>query len=181
MPIEVIKPGLATTVQDRGREGYYHVGVPPSGGLDQFSLVAANLLVGNEPGAATLECAYQGPQLRFTEDALVAVTGAEIEPKLEGEAQPGWTSFAVSEGDLLTFGHLKRGARIYIAVAGGLDVPEVLGSRSTYALGRARRLRRPHAGGRRRAGDRVAPGDGEAGGRCPRSSVPTCRASSRSA
>lgn len=135
MPIEVIKPGLSTTVQDRGRTGYYHVGVPPSGGLDQFSLVAANLLVGNAEGAATLECAYMGPELRFTEPAVVAVTGAEIEPKLGGEAQPGWTSFAVSAGDVLTFGHLKRGARMYLAVAGGIDVPQMLGSRSTYALG----------------------------------------------
>ncbi|HYM58019.1 MAG TPA: hypothetical protein VES79_08650, partial [Solirubrobacteraceae bacterium] len=67
MPIEVTKPGLATTVQDRGREGYYHVGVPPSGALDQFSLVAANLLVGNSADAAVLECAYMGPELRFTE------------------------------------------------------------------------------------------------------------------
>jgi biotin-dependent carboxylase-like uncharacterized protein len=135
VPIEVVKPGLSTTVQDRGREGYYHVGVPPSGGLDQFSLAAANLLVGNDPGAATLECTYQGPQLRFTEPAVVAVCGAEMEPKVEGEPQPGWTSFAVGEGDLLTFGHLKRGARIYVAVAGGIDVPEMLGSRSTYLLG----------------------------------------------
>ena len=68
MPIEVVKPGLASSVQDRGREGYYHVGVPPSGALDQFSLLAANLLVGNDPGAAGLECAYQGPELAFGED-----------------------------------------------------------------------------------------------------------------
>jgi biotin-dependent carboxylase-like uncharacterized protein len=135
VPIDVIKPGLSTTVQDRGRRGYYHVGVPPSGGLDQFSLVAANLLVGNTAGAATLECAYMGPELRFTEPVVVAATGAEIEPQLNGEPQPGWTSFAVSAGDVLRFGHLKRGARMYLAVAGGIDVPEMLGSRSTYVLG----------------------------------------------
>jgi biotin-dependent carboxylase-like uncharacterized protein len=135
MPIEVTKPGLSTTVQDRGREGYYHVGVPPSGALDQFSLVAGNLLVGNPEGAAALECAYMGPELRFTEPSVVAVTGAELEPRVNGEAQPGWTSFAVEAGDTVTFGHLKGGARAYIAVAGGIDVPEALGSRSTYALG----------------------------------------------
>ena len=135
MPIEVIKPGLATTVQDRGREGYYHVGVPPSGALDQFSLVAANLLVGNPEGAAGLECAYLGPELRFTEPSVVAATGAELEPRVNGEPQPGWTSFAVAAGDVLTFGHLQAGARLYLAVAGGIDVPEMLGSRSTYALG----------------------------------------------
>jgi biotin-dependent carboxylase-like uncharacterized protein len=135
MPIEVIKPGLSTTVQDRGREGYYHVGVPPSGALDQFSLLAANLLVGNPEGAAALECAYMGPELRFTEPSVVAVAGADLEPRLNGDAQPGWTSFAVGAGDTLTFGHLKGGARAYVAVAGGIDVPETLGSRSTYALG----------------------------------------------
>jgi biotin-dependent carboxylase-like uncharacterized protein len=135
MPIEVTKPGLATSVQDRGREGYYHVGVPPSGALDQFSLVAANLLVGNPADTAALECAYMGPELRFTEAAVVAATGAEVELRLNGEAQPGWTSVAVAPGDVLSFGHIKGGARMYLAVAGGIDVAEVLGSRATYVLG----------------------------------------------
>jgi biotin-dependent carboxylase-like uncharacterized protein len=135
MPIEVVKPGLSTTVQDRGREGYYHVGVPPSGALDQFSLIAANLLVGNDPGAAGLECAYMGPELTFSEPALVAACGAELEPRVNGEGQGVWTSFAVEPGDTLTFGHVKAGARSYVAIAGGIDVPETLGSRSTYGLG----------------------------------------------
>jgi biotin-dependent carboxylase-like uncharacterized protein len=135
MPIEVRNPGLSTTIQDRGREGYYHVGVPPSGALDQFSLVAANRLVGNPDGAAALECAYMGPELAFGEAAVVAATGAELEPRVDGEPQPRWTAFAVPAGATLTFGHLKGGARMYLAVAGGIDVPETLGSRSTYALG----------------------------------------------
>jgi biotin-dependent carboxylase-like uncharacterized protein len=135
VPIEVVKPGLSTTVQDLGREGYYHVGVPPSGGLDQFSLMAANLLVGNPAGAAGLEGAYLGPELRFTEAALVAVCGADLEPRVDGEAQAPWSAFAVPEGGVLSFGHLRAGARLYIAVAGGIDVPETLGSRSTYGLG----------------------------------------------
>jgi biotin-dependent carboxylase-like uncharacterized protein len=135
MAIEVRKPGLSSTVQDRGRDGYYNVGVPPSGALDQFSLIAANLLVGNPEGAAALECAYMGPELVFGEPATVAATGAEIEPRVNGEARPTWTSFEVQAGDVVTFGHLKAGARMYLAVSGGLDVPEVLGSRSTYALG----------------------------------------------
>jgi hypothetical protein len=135
VPIDVVKPGLSTTVQDRGREGYYHVGVPPSGALDQFSLVAANRLVGNDAGAAALEGAYMGPELRFGEDAVVAVCGAEIEPRVNGAPQAPWTSFAVGAGDTLSFGHLRAGARMYIAVSGGIDVPETLGSRSTYALG----------------------------------------------
>lgn len=160
MPIEVRKPGLATTVQDRGREGYYHVGVPPSGALDQRSLVAANVLVGNPEGAAALECAYLGPELVFEEDGVVAVTGAEIEPRLNGEAQPRWASFAVAAGDVLSFGHLKAGARVYIAVAGGIDVPEVLGSRSTYGLGGLG----GHEGRPLEAGDRLAVGEAGDGG-----------------
>jgi biotin-dependent carboxylase-like uncharacterized protein len=135
MPIEVRKPGLSTTVQDLGREGYYNVGVPPSGGLDLFSLAAANLLVDNPEGAAVLECAYMGPELVFGEPATVAVTGGAMEPRVNGEACPGWTSFEVDAGDVLSFGHLKAGARMYLAVSGGIDVPEALGSRSTYALG----------------------------------------------
>jgi biotin-dependent carboxylase-like uncharacterized protein len=166
MPIEVIKPGLATTVQDRGREGYYHVGVPPSGALDQFSLVAANLLVGNPADAAALECAYMGPELHFTESTVVAATGAEVELRLNGEPQPGWTSFAAESGDVLTFGYIKRGARMYLAIAGGIDVPEVLGSRATYTLGALG----GHEGRALQAGDELAIGsadDGAAGRSVP--------------
>ncbi len=135
MPIEVVKPGLSTTVQDVGRLGFYNVGIPPSGALDQFSLIAANLLVGNDRGAAALECAYMGPELRFGEPGVVAVTGAELEPRVNGEAREPWSSFAVQAGDVLSFGHVKRGARMYIAVGGGIDVPVTLESRSTYVLG----------------------------------------------
>jgi biotin-dependent carboxylase-like uncharacterized protein len=166
MPIEVRKPGLSTTIQDRGREGYYHVGVPPSGALDQFSLVAANRLVGNDDGAAVLECAYMGPELVFGEAAIVAATGAELEPRVDGEPQPRWTAFEVPAGATLTFGHLKGGARLYVAVAGGIDVPETLGSRSTYALGAMGGLE----------GRQLADGDtlavGRANGARPGGSVP---------
>jgi len=132
---EVVKPGLATSVQDLGRPGYYHLGLPISGAMDRFALIAANRLVGNADGAAGLEAVFLGPELRFTGDALVAVTGADLPPKLDGVAQPGWTAFKVAAGQTLSFGFLKSGARAYIAIAGGIDVPEVLGSRSTYALG----------------------------------------------
>ncbi|MFC5950062.1 biotin-dependent carboxyltransferase family protein [Pseudonocardia lutea] len=133
--IEVRKPGLATTVQDTGRTGYYHLGIPPSGALDQYSSTAANLLVGNPAGAAVLEMVYMGPELRFTAAATVAVAGAEMVPKVNGEERPVWESFPVAEGDVLDFGYLQAGARAYLAVSGGIDVPEVLGSRSTYGLG----------------------------------------------
>lgn len=132
---DVVKPGLATTVQDLGRPGYYHLGLPVSGAMDRFALIAANRLVGNPDGAAGLEAVFLGPELRFSANALVAVTGADMPPKLDGVEQPGWTAFKVAAGQTLSFGFLKSGARAYIAIAGGIDVPEVLGSRSTYALG----------------------------------------------
>lgn len=135
MPIEVMKPGLSTTVQDLGRPGYYHLGIPESGAMDRFALRAANLLVGNDEGDAALEATFLGPELRFTADALVAVTGAELPPKVDGAPYPTWTSFSIRAGQVLSFDFLKSGARAYIAVAGGIDVPVVLGSRSTYALG----------------------------------------------
>ena len=135
MAIEVIKPGLATSVQDAGRPGYYNIGIPISGGLDQYSLRAANLLVGNDEGAAVLEATLLGPELLFRQAAIVAVTGAEAAPKLNGKPQPRNESFAVRADDRLGFDFMRAGARIYIAIAGGIDVAPVLGSRSTYALG----------------------------------------------
>lgn len=135
MTIEVIKPGLATSVQDAGRPGYYNIGIPISGALDQYALCAANLLVGNDAGAAALEATLLGPELLFSSSAIVAITGAEATPKINGEARPRNESFAVRADDRLSFDFMKVGARIYIAVAGGIDVPQILGSRSTYGLG----------------------------------------------
>ncbi|MCB1485142.1 MAG: biotin-dependent carboxyltransferase [Hyphomicrobiaceae bacterium] len=135
MALEIVQPGLATTVQDLGRPGYYHIGIPLSGGMDRFALRCANMLVGNDEGAAVLEAVFMGPQIRFGEDRLVAVTGAELPPKVDGAPCATWTSFLVRKGETLSFDFLKKGARAYIAVEGGIDVPVVLGSRSTYALG----------------------------------------------
>lgn len=133
--IHVVKPGLATTVQDAGRVGYYNVGIPLSGAMDQYAFRAANLLVGNDEGAAVLEIALLGPELMFSASALIAVTGAAMMPRINGQPAPLNASFAVAGGDRLSFDFLKGGARAYLAVAGGIDVPVVLGSRSTYALG----------------------------------------------
>lgn len=135
MAIRVIAPGLATTVQDLGRPGYYHLGIPLSGAMDRFALRAANLLVGNDEGAAGLECVFMGPELEFTANATVAVAGAELVPKVNGSPRATWTSFAVKAGDVVSFDFLKSGARAYVAISGGIDVPVVLGSRSTYPLG----------------------------------------------
>jgi biotin-dependent carboxylase-like uncharacterized protein len=133
--LKVIKPGLATTVQDLGRPGYYHLGIPLSGGMDRLALRSANMLVGNDEGAAVLEAVFMGPELEFATDATVAVTGADMPLMVDGEEKATWTSFAVKKGQVLSFGYLKGGARIYIAVSGGIDVPLALGSRSTYAIG----------------------------------------------
>ena len=135
MAINVIKPGLSTTVQDQGRPGYYHIGIPLSGGMDLLSLSAANLLVGNPEDAAVLEVVFLGPALEFTADAVIAITGADMPARLDGVPQPGWTGLAVKKGQVLSFDFLKAGARAYLAVSGGIDVPLVLGSRSTYTLG----------------------------------------------
>ena len=135
MALKVRKPGLATTVQDGGRPGFYHLGIPISGGMDSFALAAANLLVGNDEGAATLEIVFMGPELEFTADAVVALAGADLPPKLDGDPRPTWSSFPVRAGQVLSFDHLRRGARAYLAISGGIDVPVVLGSRSTYPLG----------------------------------------------
>jgi biotin-dependent carboxylase-like uncharacterized protein len=135
MTIEVIKPGLATSVQDAGRPGYYHVGIPLSGALDQFAFHLANRLVGNDEHAAALEAALLGPELVFRRPAIVAVTGGEATPRINGQAAPRNESFAVKADDRLSFDYMKLGARLYIAVAGGIDVPAILGSRSTYGLG----------------------------------------------
>jgi biotin-dependent carboxylase-like uncharacterized protein len=134
MAIRVNKPGLLTTVQDTGRFGEYAIGMPPSGAMDMFSYQVGNYLVGNEDGAAGLEITYFGPELEFTEDTVIAITGAELPPKINGEEAPTWETLQVRAGDLLTFDYLKNGARSYLAVAGGIDVPVFLHSRSTYTL-----------------------------------------------
>lgn len=135
MAFKVISPGLSTTVQDLGRHGFYHLGIPMGGGMDMFALRCANLLVGNNEGAAALEAVYMGPELEFTSDVHVAVTGADMPFRMDGAIQESWACCAVQAGQRLSFDYLKSGARVYIAVSGGIDVPVVLGSRSTYALG----------------------------------------------
>jgi len=132
--IQVLETGVSTTVQDSGRYGHYHIGMPPSGALDQFAHEAANYLVGNDADAATLEMTYQGPDLLFEEDTVVAVTGADMSHTLEGEPIPPWTAVEVEAGDTLSTGFATEGVRSYLAVAGGIDVEPVMGSRSTYTL-----------------------------------------------
>lgn len=135
MPINVKTAGFATTIQDLGRPGYYHLGIPMGGAMDRFAMRCANMLVGNDEGAAGLECVFMGPELEFTEDATIAVTGADLPPKIDGEVLESWTSVKVKAGQTLSFDYLRSGARGYIAISGGIDTPPALGSRSTYPIG----------------------------------------------
>jgi urea carboxylase len=133
--LTVLKAGLETSVQDLpGRIGFWEQGIPPSGPMDIWSFRLANLLVGNDRDAAALECQFLGPALRFEADAVFAVAGADMRPTLDGAAVPLWTSVAAKAGQTLALGPAMTGARAYIAVAGGLDTPAVLGSRSTFHL-----------------------------------------------
>lgn len=136
MSLDVITPGLATTVQDRGRFGYYRYGIPQGGSMDQYAATLANRLVGNSPDDAVLECTYLGPKLTTDADAVVAVTGAPVQVLVNGEAVPQNARVALAAGDELSFGVIQGGTKFFIAIAGGIDVPEALGSRSTYPIGR---------------------------------------------
>jgi biotin-dependent carboxylase-like uncharacterized protein len=129
--LTVLRAGPLLTVQDAGRPGLAHLGVPPSGAADLLSYDAANALVGNEPGAACLEATLAGPSLRFDAPTLVAVTGAEAGARLDGEELPLGEAL---EGTLLELGPYRIGIRAYIAVKGGIDVEPVLGSRSRDLL-----------------------------------------------
>jgi biotin-dependent carboxylase-like uncharacterized protein len=132
--IKVIKPGLQTTVQDNGRVGLYEIGMPPSGAMDKFAFTVANVLVGNHPNAAVLEITYMGPELQFERDMRISLTGGDIPPKINGQSVPMWETLQVKEGDILSFGFVQSGARTYLAVEGGIDVPVIMNSRSTYTL-----------------------------------------------
>jgi antagonist of KipI len=132
--LRVQKPGLLTTVQDLGRPNAVAGGVPPGGAMDRFAHRAANLLVGNEQAAATLECTLSGPQLVAVQSCLVAITGADFDPRINGEPAPMWTGVFLSEGDELTFAGRRSGGRTYIAVAGGIAGDRWLGSLSTNLL-----------------------------------------------
>jgi antagonist of KipI len=132
MTITVIRGGLFTTVQDLGRRGLQHLGVPSSGAMDPLSLRVANLLVGNDENAAGLEITMVGPTLRVDTDAIVALCGGDFPVLCEGQRLPLGRPVALPVGSRVAIGAAKSGCRLYLAVAGGIDVPPVLGSRSTY-------------------------------------------------
>ena len=154
MTITVIKPGLQTTIQAGPRVGMRHLGVPASGAADALSLALGNRLVGNPLLAPAVEVTLAGVSLRFDNDVAFALTGAPASADLNGRELTFHTTLAAGAGDELHIGPAKAGARVYIAVAGGFVVDEILGSASTYlpaALG-------GHEGRALREGDRVAVG-----------------------
>ncbi len=126
---------MLTTVQDLGRYGYERYGIPVAGAMDPFALQVANILVGNKPGEAALEITIAGPVLRATESCLIAVTGADLGLRLDGRPLPPWMAIFVRRGWIIEFSGRKRGCRAYLAVAGGIDVPPLMGSKSTYLSG----------------------------------------------
>jgi antagonist of KipI len=131
----VLNPGILTTVQDLGRFGFSHVGVPPSGALDSFSLRIGNLLVGNEEGEAGLETTIMGLKLKAKEEVVIAITGGDLFPTLNGQSLEMWRSHLLVEGDLLAFKGVRKGCRAYVAIGGGIAVPKIMGSKSTFLSG----------------------------------------------
>jgi antagonist of KipI len=130
--IHILKPGLLTTVQDLGRTGYQQYGVVVGGALDAFAARTANLIVGNADNAAVLELAQTGPELRFAQETLVAWCGADFDARIGGEPLPRERAVRVAAGETLSYGFARSGLRAWLAIAGGIDVPLVMGSRSTY-------------------------------------------------
>ncbi|WP_188454170.1 biotin-dependent carboxyltransferase family protein [Virgibacillus oceani] len=127
----VKKAGVYTTFQDLGRSGYQRFGVPVSGAMDTFALQIANILVGNQRSEACIEATLIGPELEVKCSIAVAITGANIQPQVNGKSIPMWQSIRLEPGDILHFGKLQTGVRAYISLAGGYDFPEMLGSKST--------------------------------------------------
>jgi antagonist of KipI len=133
---EVIEPGILTTVQDLGRYGFSQFGVPPSGALDIFSYRVGNLLVGNKEEEASLETIVMGLKLKVLREVVIAITGGDLYPTLNGESFEMWRTHLLVEGDVVNFKRVRSGCRAYLALSGGLIVPKIMGSRSTYLSGR---------------------------------------------
>ena len=133
--LEVIDGGLMTSVQDLGRHQYFSIALIKGGAMDAFSLRVGNLLVGNEPGEAGLEI-FTGLRLRFLCNTIIAITGGDLSPAINGMNAPMWETIKIEKGDVVSFGAIRAGYRAYLAIAGGIDVPVVFGSKATYISGR---------------------------------------------
>ncbi|HMA69571.1 MAG TPA: biotin-dependent carboxyltransferase family protein [Candidatus Mcinerneyibacterium sp.] len=131
--IKIINKGLLTLIEDLGRSGYQKFGVPVSGVMDEYSHKIANILVGNDISEATLEVNMLGPKIQFLSDAIIAITGGNLQPLINNEYIEMWKSKKVSDGDILSFKGMKNGMRSYIAFSGGLNVKKVMQSKSFYS------------------------------------------------
>ena len=134
--LEVVIPGPLTTLQDQGRFGFGQYGVAPSGAVDSFSLRVGNLLVGNPENEACLEMTIMGPVMKARAHMALAITGGNLQPRIDGRPVPMWRSIVIKKGERISFKGLKRGCRAYLAVGGGFIAPTVLGSKSTNLGGR---------------------------------------------
>jgi antagonist of KipI len=135
MSIHVQDPGLLTTVQDLGRYGYSHLGISPGGAADSLAMRIANLLVGNAENTATLEMTLAGVTLEFDQESVVALAGGEYDCRINGDTAPMWQAMRVPARGILTCGGVKTGARLYLAIQGGLDIESIMGSTSTNMAG----------------------------------------------
>jgi len=131
MSITILNPGMLTSVQDLGRIGYQQFGVSVSGVMDPRSASIANILVGNDEGEAVLECTMMGPHIRFDAPNIIAITGGDLGATLDGQRIDTYRAIPVNAGQTLRFTMLRTGCRAFVAFAGGLDIPVVMGSRST--------------------------------------------------
>ena len=130
--IDVINGGILTTIQDSGRYGYQELGIPTSGVMDDYNYRLANILVGNKLDEAVFEMTFFGPTLKFNENLIIAITGSNMNPKINGELAPMYETIKVKKGDTLQFGKVNEGIRSYLAFGGSIDVPVVNGSKSTH-------------------------------------------------
>lgn len=133
--VQCVKPGLLTTVQDLGRSHYQHYGISAAGAMDPLSLRIGNILVGNKENTASLEITIMGPELVFMEDTVISITGGDLSPTVNDQPVEMWKSLVVKAGEKLNFGKINIGCRSYIAFAGGIQVPEIMGSSSTFLRG----------------------------------------------
>lgn len=147
--LRLVEPGLFTTVQDLGRNGFYHLGIPPSGAADKYSFQLGNLLLGNPVHYAGLEMTLLGPKIEFAKRTVINITGAPAVAFLNHRQIPMWENVEVQPGDILSFKFSQKGVRSYLCVSGGIQVPEVMGSRSTFITSQMGGL----AGRKLKAGD----------------------------
>lgn len=135
MGIRIVKAGMLTTIQDLGRYRLQRYGMPVSGAMDSYALRLGNSILGNADNEAAIECTLLGPTIYFEKEQLICLTGADLSPRIGGQPVPMWKPVCVTAGSLLSFGRANLGCRTYICFQGGLEVPELLGSRSTYSKG----------------------------------------------